>query len=274
MAKLRFGCETFSWIMSGEKYLGKCPHIFEVIKNAGLKGVETSPLIMGPYFDDPARMAALLEEKGLQLASLGAGGAFRAPTPSEKELDRAEKVFDFVTSFPEPRITLSHGSRDRSDLAERQRNAIACVNEIAKRATDRGITCAFHPTSGSPSIFRTPDDYKFMLDSLDTSVVGYCPDAGHIVNGGMNVYEIFSDYAPIVRHVHLKDIDAEKQWAPMGEGIIDFPRLLKTLHEADYDGWIIIEEESPDAVTDPDAATLKNGRYLADTLLAGPESST
>jgi len=253
--------------MSGEKYRGKCPHICEVISRAGFTGIEPSGYVMGPYSDDPSLMAELLAKNGLQLATLSSGGSWRNATLNEQERDSIEKTFDYVESFPEPRITLSHGSRDRSDLAERQRNAIACMNEIGKLATDRGITCAFHPTSGSPSIFRTPDDYKVMLDLLDTSVVGYCADSGHIVNGGMDVYGIFSTYSSVIRHVHLKDITAEKSWAPTGEGIIDFPRLMKILHEADYGGWIVMEEESSHARIDPDAATLKNGEYLADKLL-------
>ena len=53
----------------------------------------------------------------------------------------------------------------------------------------------------------------------------------------------------------------------MGEGIIDFSQLMKTLSDADYDGWIVFEEESFSAKDDPDGATLKNGRYLSETLL-------
>ncbi|MEE8400406.1 MAG: sugar phosphate isomerase/epimerase family protein [Desulfobacterales bacterium] len=267
MSKFRYGSETFTWTMSGDKYKGDCPHICKILKRAGLTGIEPGPWIMGPYFDDASLMADLLEANGLKLASLGAGGGWPNATLSEQERRLIETMFDYVESFPEPRITLGHGSRDRSDLAVRQRNAMACVNEIGRLATDRGITCAFHPTSGSPSIFRTPDDYKVMLDLLDTSVIGYAADSGHVVNGGMDVYDIFSTYASVIRHVHLKDISSEKVWAPMGEGITDFPRLLGILQAADYKGWIVTEEESTEARNDPDGATLKNGRYIAETLV-------
>ena len=267
MGKFKYGCETFSWVMSGAKYVGQVPHMCEVISKAGFTGIETSPGFMRQYFEDASLMSDLLAEKGMQLASLSFGGAFASPSLNEQELSTMQRSFDYVKSFPEARISLAHGSRDRSNLAERQRNAIACINEIGKRAVDLGITCAFHPTSGPPSIFRTPDDYKVMLDLLDTSVVGYCPDSGHIVNGGMDVYEMFSTYASVIRHVHLKDITEEKSWAPTGEGVIDFPRLLKILHDAGYDGWIVMEEESSDARNDPDGATLKNGEYLAEKLL-------
>ncbi len=267
MGKFRYGCETFSWIMSGQKYIGKMPHICEIISRAGYAGIEPGEYIMREYFKDKALMKDLLEEHGLKLAAMGAGGGFPSAALSEKERSSIERVFDYLESFPDPRITLSHGSRDRSDLEERRRNAMACVNEIGRLATDRGITAAFHPTSGSPSIFRTPEDYRMMLDSLDNRVVGYAADSGHIVNGGMDVYEMFTTYASVIRHVHLKDITAEKSWAPTGEGIIDFPRILKILHEADYTGWIDMEEESSEAQQDPDAATLKNGEYLKNTML-------
>jgi len=253
--------------MSGRKYIGGMPHICGVIQQAGFTGVEPSPFMMAKYFENPQLMIDVLEEKGLQLASVGFGGQYREPKLSEEELKHLDTLVQYLKHFPEPRITLSHGSGNREDLEQRQRNALACINESAKRAADNGIACAFHPTSGGYSIFRTPDDYKIMLDSLDTSVVGYCADSGHIINGGMDVYDIFTTYAAIIRHVHLKDITDDKEWAPTGEGIIDFPRLMGILHGAGYDGWIDMEEESREAQVDPDAATLKNGEYLAEKLL-------
>lgn len=267
MSKFRYGCETYSWVMSGDKYLDKYPHICEIVKKAGFAGIETGAPIMRRYFEDASLMTEVLEKNSLQFAALGFSNQWRSSTMSNEERKLVEKAFDFVKSFPEPRITLGHQSPDRSNLAERQRNAIACVNEIGKRAVDRGIACTFHPTSGPTSIFRTPDDYKVMMDLLDTRIVGYCPDSGHVVNGGMDVYDIFSTYASVIRHVHLKNITVDKAWAPMGEGSIDFPRLLKILHDAGYRGWIDIEEESSAAKVDPDIATLENGRYLTNTLL-------
>ena len=53
----------------------------------------------------------------------------------------------------------------------------------------------------------------------------------------------------------------------MGLGVIDFPRIVTRLRDTGYGGWIMIEEESVEAETDPDAATQKNGEYLRQTLL-------
>ena len=107
-----------------------------------------------------------------------------------------------------------------------------------------GVGCSVHVNSEVGSVFVTEEDYKVLIDGLNTSVIGWCPDSGHIVNGGMDVYAIFEQYMSVIRHLHLKDITFQDVWAPMGQGITDFPRLIKMLQDADFDGWVMIEEES------------------------------
>ena len=53
----------------------------------------------------------------------------------------------------------------------------------------------------------------------------------------------------------------------MGAGIIDFPGIVAMLKDTGYTGWIMIEEESPEAEVDPNTATIKNGEYLQRSLL-------
>ena len=53
MSNFRYGCESYSWVMSGEKYLGNIPHLCKVISQAGLAGIETSMRMAGEYGADP-----------------------------------------------------------------------------------------------------------------------------------------------------------------------------------------------------------------------------
>ena len=48
----------------------------------------------------------------------------------------------------------------------------------------------------------------------------------------------------------------------LGDGICDFPAVLELLESADYDGWVVAEEESEDARRDGIAAINKNRAYL------------
>jgi inosose dehydratase len=98
-------------------------------------------------------------------------------------------------------------------------------------------------------------------------VVGFAPDTGHIAKGGIDVLELFETYGPLIRHVHFKDITAAGEWTAMGAGIIDFPRIVRLLRDTGYSGWIMVEDESVEAETDPDAAMQSNGVYLRQRLL-------
>ena len=54
----------------------------------------------------------------------------------------------------------------------------------------------------------------------------------------------------------------EHVWAAMGEGIGDFKSIADFLKETDYEGWIMTEDESPDAENDSDRVVLADGKYM------------
>ena len=268
MSNILYGSQLYTWQMSGEKYLGELPHMLDIVSKAGFAGVEPDvPIMMGPYFDSTSRTKELLEKESLKLGALCIPGDWQGTEENKKERWLSDKTLEFLKEFPGTHLMLSHNDgSDRADLKVRQQNCLACVNSIAKRAADMGVGCSVHVNSEVGSVFVTEEDYKVLIDGLNTSVIGWCPDSGHIVNGGMDVYAIFEQYMSVIRHLHLKDITFKDVWAPMGQGITDFPRLIKMLQDADFDGWVMIEEESPDAQFDPDTATLINGKYLVETL--------
>ena len=78
--------------------------------------------------------------------------------------------------------------------------------------------------------------------------------------------QTFETYRSLIVHVHFKDIAASGEWAAMGAGVIDFPRIVTMLQESGYTGWIMVEEESKAAESQPDSATLENGQYLQQAL--------
>jgi inosose dehydratase len=83
----------------------------------------------------------------------------------------------------------------------------------------------------------------------------------------MDVAKIFNIYRPLIKHIHFKDITGSGGWTAMGAGIIDFPGIVTMLRDTGYTGWIMIEEESPEAEVDPNTATTGNGEYLRRSLL-------
>jgi inosose dehydratase len=104
-----------------------------------------------------------------------------------------------------------------------------------------------------------------------------CPDTGHLAYAGASPEEVFADYRDRIGYVHLKDIDGSKlervrrerldfveavrigMFVELGTGVVSIERIVSTLRDAGYRGWIIVEQDAP---RDPLASATANRRYL------------
>ncbi|MEK6477488.1 TIM barrel protein [Catalinimonas sp. 4WD22] len=266
MNKIRIGCETYTWQMPGEQYKDKLEHILEVTSRAGFESIEPDTSFMG-RFSDPVLMQEALDKHKLELSVLCLAEDWQNPQETEDEKARAEQWIKFLKHFPDTILLLvQKPGKDRENLAQRQQNLLSCVNGIARRATDQGIVCSYHPNSPAGSIYRTEEDYKILLNGLDEQVIQYTPDVGHIAKGAMDPLKIIRQYRELVNCVHYKDMYQDGRWAPMGKGIIDFEGITLELKHTGFKGWIIVEDECDEAITDPDQVTLTDGIYYDEVL--------
>ena len=265
---IKYGFQTYTWQMSYEKYADKIDHIVDITKQGGMYGIEPDTSLLKGYFDAPETFQTMLAGKGIELAALCVVCDWLGNSETPEETLLADKSIRFVKNFPNPMLMLCQmPQKDRENLAGRQKNALTCIANVAKRAADSGIKSVFHPNSPPGSVFRTFEDYQVMLDGLGKINVGFAADSGHIINGGMNVYNIFHDYTSLIKHVHFKDINAKGVWCAMGEGITDFEKIVSTLKSGGYDGYILVEDESPEAEEDPDGVSLRNAVYIRNKLM-------
>jgi inosose dehydratase len=263
---MRLACETYTWQMPGEQYKGRLEHIMEIASRAGYKGIEPDSSFL-KHLSDPIRMKKELERYRLELSVFCYVEDWLSPTENTEERKRADDWLTFMEHFPDAIfLMVQMPGKDRNNLHERQRNLLSCVNAIAKRASDKGIVCSYHPNSPGGSVYRTEEDYKILLNGLDSSVIGYTPDLGHIAKGGMDPLSIVKQYHELVNCIHYKDMYEDGTWAPMGAGIIDFIGTTNYLKTIGFDGWIVVEDECDKAITDPDAVALEDGIYNRNVL--------
>lgn len=264
MSSIKFGCQTYSWQMTMEKYSGNISHIADIVSQSGFEGLEAEVCMLGEHYFSEGRVL----NECLELRKL-AFGALALPLPwvnSEETVEEkrlADRAIEFVSDVPGSILVLCHlPGETRDNLRIRQRNQIACITQVAKRAEEKGVVTAFHPNSSMGSIFRTEEDYEILMDGINNTPLGYVPDAGHIAHGGMDPLKIIKRYHEKIKHVHFKDMDCGGHWKTMGKGEIDFPGIVNYLAEIAYSGWIMVEEESKEARVNPDKAAFDNGKYI------------
>ncbi len=263
---IKIGCETYTWQMPGEQYKGKLDHIMDICQRAGFTGIEPETSFLQDL-EDPMQMKDALSKYDMHLAVLCVVEDWLHAEETEVERDRADGWISYMKHFPETILLLVQmPGADRKDLKVRQKNLLACVNAFARRAAEQGIVSSYHPNSPPGSIYRTEADYEVLLAGLDRDVIGYCPDVGHMAKGGMDPLRIMKQYRDQINLVHYKDMFADGQWAPTGEGVIDFEGITQYLIDSAYEGWIIMEDECDRAMTDPDGVTLADGKYIDKVL--------
>jgi len=267
MSNIKFTCETYAWIMCGDTYIGKIDHMADTAARSGFEGIEPMNLQLGA-FRDPARLKDALDARGIRLSSIALVCDWLNPAETGDERKEADSIMDLIKAFPYEVLLMpvQMPQKDRENLAVRQKNFIACVNNVARRAAERGITSSYHPNSPSGSIWRIREDYDKLLPLLDREVLGWTPDVGHIAKGGMDPVGLIREYRDLVNHIHFKDMFPDGTWAQTGQGNIDFKTVIEDLVKTDFKGWVVFEDECDAAIGDPDGVTLKDGDYIRDVV--------
>lgn len=272
MGNIKIGCQTYPWKMNQKQFAGDVPHMVKTAAHAGFQGLEAEIGMLGGYFEKPEMTRGILEKHGIQLAALVLHQPWEGEAESKEEEELTRKAISFLKFFPFAKLMVSHhaGTKSREEgkaLQKRRENLLSCMNQVAARAGEAGIVTCYHPNSAKNSLFRNKEDYQVLFAMLERTDVGYAPDIGHIVNGGMDALEILKAARGKIRHVHFKDRKADGDWAVMGEGEIDYPGIVRYLEETGYGGWIMVEDESPLAEKDSDGVVRMDGEYMKRFLL-------
>lgn len=264
---IRFGCQTYTWQMSGDRYLGELDRIIGVAADAGFSGLECEIQFLGKL-RDPGQMRAVLDKAGIDFAALCVVETWHGEAENEKEKAETDFAIDYLSrNFPDTILNIvPFADLQRDNLSARQDNHIAIINDIATRAAKRGVRAVYHPNSVPGSTCISRDDYRKMLEGIDEKVVGWCPDIYHIRAGGMDPLEMLREYRDLIRHVHYSDMDDSVTPQAMGQGVMDYPSITKFFADTGYDGWLVVEDHCKWAESDPDAVTRSNGKYFADKL--------
>ena len=265
MSDIRVACQTYTWEMLGDAWQGQVTDILDWVAAAGYDGVEISNYMIREFAGRPSEFGSELRRRGLALAAFAfsSSSGFTDPARYEADLDGARQTVEFLAGLPGSCLGLGGaGSPSRERARKKLDQAIRLYNAVGRLAVPAGVPVNVHPHSHFGSLLETAEEYQYLLDRLDPAYVSFGPDTGHIVRGGQDLLTCLRTHLPRITHLHLKDATAAGEWVALGDGISDFPAVMGILESAGYRGWVVAEEESPDARADGIAAIRRNRAYL------------
>lgn len=126
------------------------------------------------------------------------------------------------------------------------------ISGLIALSKEYGITCGIHNHSGE-YVGAAVWDNREILQGVDPKAAGYYFDPAHAtIEGGLGGWKIsLSLVAPRLKMVALKDFFWAKgndgkwklQWCPMGEGMVDWPRVFAGFRTANFSGPLTLHVE-------------------------------
>jgi len=170
-------------------------------------------------------------------------------------------------------ITLSSGSRDPQDMwrwhpdnttPQAWADSRTTLQALATLAEDHRVTLAVEPEHSN--VVATADQAIIMLDQIGSPALKIIYDAANLLDP--DGYDVAAAAAAITRDIatlgphialgHAKELIADRAPAAPGTGLLPWPLIVQTLHEAGFDGTLVIhglpEASVPLAVTTLEAA--------------------
>ena len=151
------------------------------------------------------------------------------------------------------------------------------LTAFARYTLKHGVRVAYHHHMGA--YVETPADVDRLM-ALVGDEVGLLFDSGHMTFAGGDAVAMLAKHVGRVCHVHCKDVRPQvlklarnRDWSFLeavingaftvpGDGAVDFPALIRLLHEHGYRGWLVVEAEQDPVVAPSYVYADKGYRHL------------
>jgi sugar phosphate isomerase/epimerase len=118
--------------------------------------------------------------------------------------------------------------------------------ELAERKIkETDIALAIHNHGPTDQRYPSPESAYRLIEKMDKRI-GLCIDVGHTQRLGLDPADEVVRFFDRLLDVHIKDVssaDAKGSTVEIGRGVIDTPKLLKTLVKLKYSRAVHFEHE-------------------------------
>lgn len=238
-------------------------------------GLPTCQVHVGSFEDEHGKqLREALDHYGIEATSLVVGGPgseiydfYRGPltiglVPRETRaarIDHIKRASDFAKKFGLPAVQTHCGFIPENPNDPVYNETVEAIRDVASYCKQNGQNFRYETGQETPiTLIRTIEDVGLDNQGINFDV------ANLILYGKANPVDAIEIIGPYVQGIHAKDglwpTDPRNlgKEVPIGQGKVDFPRIIKRLKEMNYQGAVTIEREisGPRQIEDVRAAKL------------------
>jgi sugar phosphate isomerase/epimerase len=147
--------------------------------------------------------------------------------------------------------------------------AIEKTKKLSAACAKVGVDVSLHPHVRSNIL--TTEDLDRIMKACAPNRTSVCVDTAHLTALDIDIPKFINRYKKSISLVHFKDlrakipqqdVDYEKDFVDLGDGVADLKGALKALRAMKYSGAVMVEVDNPPK-GEVEASARKNFRYLA-----------
>ena len=291
--RIRWAVSMFLWTSTlwGDHAPVPFTDMLDVIKDTGFEGFRFVgwPDSLEKYDLSLRFLDRELSRRGLHLATLSFNGEACDPTQHAQIDQAARRACEFLNHFGATELVVFSPNRPNKVLV-REYLRVACEywNHLGDVCASYGIRAGLHNHSQG-QLVETQDEIELMLGLTDPKRFHWAPDTVHLYMAGCDIGALFDKYAERLicmdfidgkyefqrQDLHLPNGKTEKAGSQngtfmlsnrdLGDGEIDFPRLMQDLKRVGYRGWIVVDDHYTPLGPRQDFS--RSMKYIRETLV-------
>jgi 5-keto-L-gluconate epimerase len=213
----------------------------------GFDGIELA--VRDPKYLDIERIIQMVNEANLEVPAIGTGQAWGEEGLSFSDsnevvrkaaIDRIKEQIKFASRFnAQVIIGLIRGViKEGIFRDEAEKWTIDSLRECAEFGLEKNVRLTLEPVNRYESNFiNTLQEGAEFIDRIGVSNIGLLADTFHMNIEETSIYDSIVKAKNYITHVHFAD---SNRWAP-GYGHLDFLKIVETLKEIKYQGYLSAE---------------------------------
>ncbi len=227
--------------------MGKDPRgVLQAVADMGYAYIEAAGYRDGKFYGmEPTEFKDYLAEIGLEPMSSHNGG-ITLENADEVIADVKAAGFRYLV-IPVPPMgyfTVDRETRTMG-MSGGPEEVMTVINTIADKCAAAGIQCLYH--NHDFEFKETADGIvpiEYFLENSDPEKLNFQMDLYWVTKAGADPLAYFEQYPGRFKAWHVKDMDTEGRFAPVGEGTIDFSRILAQKEQSGLEFFLVEQDQT------------------------------
>jgi sugar phosphate isomerase/epimerase len=218
--------------------------VLQQVADLGYKYIEAAGYRDGKFYGmEPVEFGAYLAEVGLTPMS-SHHGDITIDNADQVVADAQAAGFQYVV-IPVPPMGAFSFDRETGILSMNQtiETVMGNINAIAQKVSDGGLKCLYHNHDFE---FKESEDgiipMDYFIENSDPELLNFERDLYWVTKAGVDPLDYFAKAPGRFVAWHVKDMDEEGRFAPVGEGTMDFKKILGAKEQAGMEFYFVEQD--------------------------------